>query len=55
MTAELLAVKRAQRLADSTGQRFCIVDCSHGLRVVCEEVAVQTCQVVLETCSPVTQ
>lgn len=54
MTAELLAVKRAQRLAASTGQRFCVVDSSHGLRVVREEVAARQMQVVLETCSPVT-
>lgn len=54
MTAELLAVKRAQRRANQTGHRFCVVDSSHGLRVVREEIAATTFQVVLETCSPVT-
>lgn len=53
MSPELLAVKRAQRLADSTGHRFCVVESSHGLRVVREEIAAKAFQVVLETCSPV--
>lgn len=51
----LLAVKRAQRLANQTGRPFCVIECSHGLRVVREDEAAKTMQRVLETCSPVSE
>lgn len=52
MTAELMVVKRAQRLADSTGQRFCVADILGDLKVL-RECDLPPESVVLESCSPV--